>query len=242
MTNIQYSSQQLFQIVFDDPLILNHKKTTDEIKQCAKDIKVLGRKDLRNILTWRKLLHDELVPAQALSVETETVEEDEIKTNQKEATGEDDDLKEIDQQIVDLQDEELREEKRKKKKALKERKKLNERLNLKMILKNDDGPTMEGDDMFSLKQIPDKNKLKKIIDQVPDVVVQSDEEDGIKHTSKYTRYEKGQGHLDSSGTYYKDSDSELEMESDEDNDDTIKEGLGDFFNSLSNSNPVHRIK
>lgn len=139
----------------------------------------------------------------------------------------DNDLEAIDRQIVDLQQEEYKEQKRKKKKVLKERRKLNERLNLKMILKNDDGPTMEGDDMFSLKQVGDNNKMKKIIDQTPDVLVESDEEFSLKHVPKFTQYEKGTGHLDSSGTYYKDSESELEMESDDEGDeDTLKEGLG----------------
>lgn len=115
---------------------------------------------------------------------------------------------------------------------MKERKKLNERLNLKMILKNDDGPTMEGDEMFSLKQIGDNKKMKKIIDQTPDVLVESDEESNLKHVPKYTKYEKGTGHLDSSGTYYKDSDSELEMET-EDDEDEIKEGLGKVFNIIN---------
>lgn len=109
---------------------------------------------------------------------------------------------------------------------LKERKKLNERLNLKMILKNDDGPTMEGDDMFSLKQVSNKKKMKKIINQTPDILAESDDElDDRKKAPKYTKYEIGKGHLDSSGTYYKESESELEMESDED-EESIKEGLG----------------
>lgn len=212
---------------------MNHEKTTSEIKECVKDIKVLGRKELRNLLTWWKILHEEYVKEQNQITETSVESQVELKKNGKAEVSdeyEDKELKAVDDQIAELQEEEYREMKRKKKKVLKERKKLNERLNLKMILKNDDGPTMEGDDMFSLKQVSDSKKMKKIIDQTPDVLVESDNEgDERKRVPKYTKYEKGEGHLDSTGTYYKDSDSELEIESDNDDEESIKEGLGMFW-------------
>ncbi|KAJ8967764.1 hypothetical protein NQ314_002647 [Rhamnusium bicolor] len=201
------------------------KKTTTEIKECAKDIKVLGRKDLRNLLTWWKILHEEYLKQQPKTEEKSVnIKEPELE---KDSESEDDDgLKGVEKQISQLHEEEHREQKRKKKKVQKERKKLNERLNLKMVLKNDDGPTMEGDEMFTLKQINDSKQMKKVIDQTPDTIVESDEESGgKKHISKYMRYEKGEGHLDNTGTYYKDSDSELEMESENEEED-IREGLG----------------
>lgn len=94
-----------------------------------------------------------------------------------------------------------------------------------MVIKDDGGPTMEGDDMFSLKLIRDNQEMSKIIDQAPEEVAESDDDEKPKK-AKYAKYEKGEGHLDSSGLFYKDSDSEIEMESDEDEDSEIKEGLG----------------
>lgn len=92
-----------------------------------------------------------------------------------------------------------------------------------MVLKGDDGPTMEGDDMFSLKQLSTAKQITAVIDQAPDVVAESDNEEETPKP-KYQRYEKDGSRLASSGLYYKDSDSELEMESDEE--DEVKEGLG----------------
>ncbi|CAH1101191.1 unnamed protein product [Psylliodes chrysocephalus] len=223
------------EIVFDDPEIQNHKLTTNEIIQCVKDIKVLGRKDLRNLLAWRKVLNEEYKKKNNEQDSTELTEEN--KEEEKKSNNEDE-LGDIDNQIASLQEEEIREQKRKKKKVQKERLKLNERLNLKMLLKNDDGPTMVGEEMFSLKQVADANKMKKIIEQTPDTTVDSDDEfQQRKHIPKYTKYEKGEGRLDSSGFYYKDSDSELEMESE--NEAEIKEGLG--F-ELDDDDKLPRIK
>ncbi|XP_044272216.1 pre-rRNA 2'-O-ribose RNA methyltransferase FTSJ3 [Tribolium madens] len=206
------------EIVFDTEEITNHEKTTKEIKECCKDIKVLGRKDLKKILAWKKALSEEF--SEKKDEPVENIEEAEEKSD------DDDDLKDVHQQILELEGEEQRELKRKKKKAQKERKKLNEKLNLKMVLKGDSGPTMESDGMFELKQVNSVKQMKKIIDQTPDTLAHSDnEEDQVK--PKYLRYNKDEQHLSSTGMYYKDSDSELEMESEsEDEDEKIKEGLG----------------
>lgn len=213
------------EIIFDSDEIENHPKTTNEIKECCKDIKVLGRKDLRLLLSWWKALREELKPD---AKEEESDEEKEGTKITELSTKDEDELDDeaIDKQISDLKDEELRDLKRKKKRAMKDRKKLNERLNLKMVLKCDDGPTMEADDMFALRRIKDDKQLKGVMDQAPDVLAESeDSDDEAKPKPKYQQYEKGKGHLDSSGLYYKDSESELEMESGSESEE-IKEGLG----------------
>lgn len=124
-----------------------------------------------------------------------------------------------------IQKEEYKDEKRKRKTALKERKKLSDRLNLKMIVKNDAGPTVEADDLFSLKLLKSNKDLSTIIDQDPNQLAESDDEKEEKPKKKYDRYSKDEDHLDSKGLYYKDSDSELEMESDDQTGDA-PEGLG----------------
>lgn len=57
----------------------------------------------------------------------------------------------------DLELSKLQEAKRKKKKALKERKKLHDRINLKMIIKDDEPIIEEDRELFKLSQIKNRN-------------------------------------------------------------------------------------
>lgn len=65
------------QIVLDDPEIANHPLTTVEIKECCKDIKVLGRKDLRVLMNWWKALKQ--VSTEGKQENEEKSTEDEVK-------------------------------------------------------------------------------------------------------------------------------------------------------------------
>ncbi|KAL7023480.1 hypothetical protein ACKWTF_012628 [Chironomus riparius] len=151
------------EINVDDPKIENHKATTTEIKECFKDIKVLNRKDLKDIIKWWKLLKAEFYPVEASESKTENEQPKEITEDDKE----DMELAEMDKHIEELQLEETREEKRKKKKANKERAKLDQKLALKMIIKGDSGPQEEGDgEVFDLNEIKNKKVLETFMDGV----------------------------------------------------------------------------
>ncbi|XP_017876654.1 pre-rRNA processing protein FTSJ3 [Ceratina calcarata] len=216
--------QNASEIVFDDETIANHEKTTNEIKECCKDIKVLGKKDLRNLMNWWKAVKE--------SLKKPEVEEDVPEDTTEPAPMSQEDLEDLEdeqirKQIEEIREEEARDLKRKKKKVNKERQKLNERLNLKMIHKGNEGPVLEGDDMFSLKQIQSHQQLEKITDQSPDLVAESDaDSDTEKPKPKKVSYKKDEGHLDSSGLYYKTDDSEPEDSTDVSDDDSDKSGLG----------------
>ncbi|XP_032686864.1 pre-rRNA 2'-O-ribose RNA methyltransferase FTSJ3 [Odontomachus brunneus] len=221
--------QSASEIVIDDEAIDKHEKTTREIRECCKDIKVLGRKDLKLLLKWWKALKE---------VQSDEKKEEDGSTLEDQAAPatisleEQEDLEdaEIEKQISELRDTEAKELKRKKKKVHKERQKLNERLNLKMIHKGDEGPKLEGDDLFNLNQIQTYQHLKQVTDQAPDIVAESeedsDDEENVK--PKTVRYEKDVRHLDSEGLYYKTEDSEdtdSDANSDDDPDGEIS-GLG----------------
>lgn len=219
--------QKASEIVIDDEFIDKHEKTTKEIRECCKDIKVLGRKDVKLVLNWWKELK---------KIQTESEKTNEVKnvtTDEVPAASttvnleEQEDLEDeaIEKQIVELREAEARELKRKKKKANKERQKLNERLNLKMIHKSDEGPKLEGDDLFNLNQIQTHQQLEQVTDETPDVLAESDVDSDEEMKPKTIHYEKDIGHLDSTGLYYKSEDSE-ESDTDASDDDSEKSGLG----------------
>ncbi|XP_041029808.1 pre-rRNA 2'-O-ribose RNA methyltransferase FTSJ3, partial [Carcharodon carcharias] len=49
------------EITFDNPELENHSATTSEVRECCKDVRVLGRKELRLLLSWRNKLRRHLV-------------------------------------------------------------------------------------------------------------------------------------------------------------------------------------
>lgn len=231
--------QNASEIVIDDEIIDKHEKTTKEIRECCKDIKVLGRKDLKLLLNWWKALK---------KIQTETNEEEnkvENKITTESATislekEEDLEDEEIQKQIAELREAEAKELKRKKKKANKERQKLNERLNLKMIHKSDEGPKLEGEDLFKLSQIQTYKQLEQVTDQMPDIIAESDVDSDEEMKPKTIHYEKDTGHLDSKNLHYKSEDSE-ENDTDAASDDDTnseKSGLGIIHKILTNFNVI----
>merc|ERR1712083_589935 len=106
-------------IVIDTPRIDKHKKTTDEIRACIKDIKVLGMKELRSLKKWKDALKKEFDELDADKGE-EAVPAILQKTKEEE---EDEEMAAIDKEVEELRDEERRKARRLKKKELKEKQK-----------------------------------------------------------------------------------------------------------------------
>ncbi|XP_070765006.1 pre-rRNA 2'-O-ribose RNA methyltransferase FTSJ3 isoform X1 [Enoplosus armatus] len=160
------------EITFDNTDLESHPATSDEIKECFRDIKVLGRKELRLLLNWRSKMKRFLVrklkmeakqPDQELNLSSDedggnSEEEPDKKKREEE---EEDEEAEMDKKLAELKAEELAELKRKKRKLLKERRKQRERVELKMDLPGVSIADSGDSSMFSLSTI---NKQKALAD------------------------------------------------------------------------------
>jgi len=211
-------------IVMDTPRVLKHKKTTNEVVECCKDLKVLGMKDLRLIKKWRDALRKEFEEADKKQDDEEEVAVPAIHQKTKEEE-EDEELAAMDKMVDELKDDERRKAKRLKKKELKEKQKRIERLNMKMIIPGDEGLVLQEDGLFKMSDMKTANDVAAVVDQEPEMVVEdSDDEGEEKVRDKYEKYEKGANILDSQGLWYAEGHGEEKDE--EESDSEEEEDLG----------------
>lgn len=157
------------EIHIDLPEIENHKLTTNEIRECCKDIKVLGKSDIKLILNWRSKLLKRVESAQVISDETEKLES---------ATAEDGNPAEteaaaVEEQLQKLQEEEHKELKKKIKKVREKKRQLRERIELKMVNPGDKIDQSDDVDLFSLVRLQGdltsfKNLTESALPAVPE--------------------------------------------------------------------------
>ncbi|KAJ8374384.1 hypothetical protein SKAU_G00049640 [Synaphobranchus kaupii] len=161
------------EISFDNPALSLHPATTPEIQECCRDIKVLGRKELRLLLSWRGKLRrflakklkeeakqlDQDICLSSSEGESDTEKERKKKSSEKEVEVVEDDEEEMDRKLAEVKAAEVAELRRKKKKLLKERRKQRERVELKMDLPGVSIADGNDSSMFSLSAI---NKAKAL--------------------------------------------------------------------------------
>ncbi|KAG1714277.1 pre-rRNA processing protein FTSJ3 [Nymphon striatum] len=176
-------------------VLSNHSLTTDEIKECCKDIKVLGRREIRLILTWRKKMKE------ILEKSTVKTEEPSMEVDEKEEVKNEED--EISEEIRKLKNEEALEQKRKKRKILKERKKLRDKMDLKMLIPNDEPIVDQDESLFQIARIKSKKQLTEV--EKGDISFMDDQEvsDQIGYSGGVPNkmYSRDQHIIDSDGGY-----------------------------------------
>ncbi|KAJ8793120.1 hypothetical protein J1605_003797 [Eschrichtius robustus] len=151
------------EISLDDEELARHPATTEDIRACCQDIRVLGRKELRSLLNWRTKLRRYVAKklkeqAKALDISLSSGEEEEGEEEESAAgmgpqPSEEEEEEQLNRTLAEMKAQEVAELKRKKKKLLREQRKQRERVELKMDLPGvsiaDEGET----GMFSLRTI-----------------------------------------------------------------------------------------
>eukprot|EP00794_Sanderia_malayensis_P014137 gene14137-15614_t len=191
------TNQLLFDAADDDKYI-NHPLTTEEIKTCLNDIKVLGKKELKGILTWRRKLRKEEKDAKQ-QAEVDEKEADEEPEKEAEETEES-----LDKMIEDLKENEARELKKKKKKARENKMKLSERIGKKAA------GTIESSleaDLFSIKDIHSKKHLGRVDEEGMDQEAGYKEDDDTDEALEF------------------ESEDESDADSDEENNDLYDDSM-----------------
>lgn len=208
---------QCNEVVLNDQEVLNHPLTTEEIKECCKDIKVLGRGDIKNLLMWRKKLKAWL--------EEKNKEEGEPEAELEEVEEDDKDDEELQllKHAEEVAAEQAKELKKKRKKVLEQRKKLRDRMNLQMILKNDQPITEEDIDLFKLKVIKSRNQLSQVEEADVSTLdpVQPLEEEETEKSRNRTFYNKDEVNED----WYAEEDEEGDDGSVDSDDEEYEEKL-----------------
>ena len=244
------------EIIIDEPRIQKHTKTTKEIIECCKDVQILGIKELKLLKKWREVLRNDF-EKENVKLGEEKLPQNEIEDQEEDSDEKDDDedLKKLEKEIESLKDEERKGERRKKKNALKEKRKIAQKIDMKMIIPGDEGPRREEEGLFQVSDFKTKKDLDKATDFVaPDITVpESDSEnEGVK--PKVVKYSKENKHLDDKELNYKDGsgsdvkDSEtdedddsgkedLELEEDEESDNVENDDIIDELNEAS-ENPL----
>lgn len=180
------------EVVLDEDSLENHAATTPELKECLKDIKVLGKREIRLIINWRKKIKKEL--------DGHNESKEETVTNEKKEDENDSDVEEakLREKLAEVEGEERKVLKRKIKKTRRERAKLQHKMDMKMVLPDDKLDLETEKELFELSNIKSKKHFEEVeagdssmIDQDA-LELEEDDDDVVLPVKKRKTYEKGE--------------------------------------------------
>lgn len=187
---------QYNKIVISNEDILNHQETTDEIKECCNDLKILGRKELKQLMDWRRNLRKDLTN-KLIKIINESKSAPSEENTDRISIFSDDEDETIDEYVPQcLDDIESMEEletkkdmKRAKRKEEKKAKDYKQRVSYNMVNQGD-VLIEEENDLFNLRKIGGSCQLDQINDVEPDEMVESDVEPDHETTTNRKKSRK----------------------------------------------------
>lgn len=209
------------EVTLDDEHIAKHPLTTSELKECLKDIKVLGKREIRVIINWRKKIKKEF--------EEEKKEKKEQMAEENQEPESEDDLAALEEQLAQLEGEQKKALKRKIKKTRRERSKLQHKMDMKIVIPGDKIDISDDKELFDLNKIRSKKQLETVEEGVlSDAASESEEDKPIpkkKNRVSFDREEKKYKiYGEESST---DDDEESGEENDSDASISLEEADGD---------------
>ncbi|KAL2000079.1 hypothetical protein VTN02DRAFT_3580 [Thermoascus thermophilus] len=165
------------------------EETTDEIRACCEDLRVLGKKEFRNLLKWRLRVREKF----GLTVKKGNQKEEPEAEEVAEIAPLDDELA-IQEELQRLRDNENAKKKKERRKENERKRKEIIRMQMHMITPMDIGMEQAGprgdDAMFALKPL-DRNNATDVIAQGKEVLPDSDDEDDESGSSDEETDEEG---------------------------------------------------
>uniref|UniRef100_A0A5S6Q2V1 rRNA methyltransferase n=1 Tax=Trichuris muris TaxID=70415 RepID=A0A5S6Q2V1_TRIMR len=205
------------ELILDDPRLLAHPDTNDEVKTHCKDVKVLGRKEIRQLMKWRHQMRQHLK-----SLEPKP----QLEANDSRQEPDEDTI--IDNQVAYAMEDERKDAKRKRRKTMKEKRRYRKKLEYEMVVPGDEPIAAEDQNLFSIHRVIAQAKKPKRIDAAADGsdVAESCSGDDFEQEGKNEWYDNVQSVVeeatkeDDAGVvtkrWFRDDDTELlEMENED---------------------------
>ncbi|XP_076452756.1 pre-rRNA 2'-O-ribose RNA methyltransferase FTSJ3-like [Babylonia areolata] len=148
-------------IELDEEAIVSNKATTSEIQECCRDIKVLGRKEIKALLSWRKAVVKDLQKADKQQAQASQRGEEGSDQEEEEEDHEEEE-EEWEEALAKAHEEDRLRSKRKKRKERKLLSRKRMRLDMKMDIPGDRLDYGDDGGVFSLAKI----RTKQALDQV----------------------------------------------------------------------------